>query len=176
MPKLIENAKETLILEGRKFLLEKSYSELNIRELAKICDIGTGTFYNYFKTKDALVSAIFQDDWFKVINIIDTLYEDPLPIKNKFKIIYEAMEEFLDRYISIFYEISLTKNYPEHNNHGFDILYQKAEDLINIEKQKVPFHSILSSKELAILILSSLIYLCKTKYTSFDNLYDSLVI
>jgi AcrR family transcriptional regulator len=176
MPKSIENAKENLIIEGRKILLQQSYRELNIRELAKICDIGTGTFYNYFKTKDALVSAIFHDDWFKAMNIIEALYEDPIPLKNKFKIIYDAMEEFLDRYISIFYEISLTKNCPDHNNHGFDILYQKAEDLINIEKTKVTFQSKLSSKELAILILSSLVYLCKTKYTSFDKLYDSLII
>ncbi|WP_242855580.1 TetR/AcrR family transcriptional regulator [Ruminiclostridium josui] len=73
VPKIIENIKENLILEGRKTLIEKSYKELNIRDIAKTCGIGIGTFYNYFENKEKFVHEIFMDDWRKIIGLSESL-------------------------------------------------------------------------------------------------------
>lgn len=180
MVKPIENARELLINEGRRLLLQKSYTELNVREIAKNCEIGTGTFYNYFKTKDELVSAIFQQDWSKTLAILDTLNITSMTMKEKFRVLYDSMVEFLDKYIDTFYEISMSssqKRCPEESN-GFGILYEKSREFVETEKiqQSTFFQSELDSQELSILILSNLIYLCKTRYTTFDRLYDSLLL
>ena len=40
---------------------KKGYKQLNIRELAKITGISTGTFYNFYDSKEALILSIMED-------------------------------------------------------------------------------------------------------------------
>ncbi len=53
----------------REMILEKSYqlftdkgvSNVGMRELAQICNLGIGTYYNYFKSKDEVVISLLVD-------------------------------------------------------------------------------------------------------------------
>ena len=63
MPKNLENIKEEIIQATREMILEKGYERLNIRDIAKKCGIATGTFYNYFRSKQAIISALLDEDW-----------------------------------------------------------------------------------------------------------------
>lgn len=178
MPKLIENAKEKIIIQGRKTLLEEGYKGLNIREIAKQCDIGTGTFYNYFRNKIELVIEIFQDDWNKTLNIIESLELTDEPFKEKIRKIYESLQGFVDDYISIFYEIANEEKQGYHcrEKDSFTKLYKKIGDLIELERKKGNITSKLDSEKLSYFIISNLTYLSKNKYMSFDELYDHLKI
>lgn len=176
MPKIIENVRENLILEGKKMLLNKSYKDLSIREIAKNCGIGTGTFYNYFSTKDELVSEIFREDWSKVSDLVNNLKYLDESCKEKFRKIYISLETFVSNYLSIFYEIAMLKGYSYECKEAnrFDALYSGISELIDIERARGNIKSGLSSPKLAQFIVSNLIYLNKNKYMSFDELYDSL--
>lgn len=176
MPKIIENLRENLILEGKKLLLDKSYKDLSIREIAKNCNIGTGTFYNYFSTKDELVSEIFRGDWKKVSDLVNRLKQVDEPCKEKFRKIYTSIEMFLSNYLSIFYEMAMIKgyNYECGETGRFNALYDSISELVDMEKSKGNVKSELSSRKLAQFIVSNLIYLNKNRYMSFDELYDSL--
>ncbi len=176
MPKIIENARQNLILEGKKLLLNKSYKDLSIREIAKNCSIGIGTFYNYFSTKDELVSEIFREDWRKVSGRVDGLKHSDESCKEKFRKIYTSLEMFVSNYLSIFYEMAMLKgyNYECKEANKFDVLYSSISELIDIEKSRGNIKSKLSSQKLAQFIVSNLIYLNKNRYMSFDELYDSL--
>jgi AcrR family transcriptional regulator len=44
-------------------ILESGYDKLNIRDIAKKCGIATGTFYNYFRSKQEIISSLFDSDW-----------------------------------------------------------------------------------------------------------------
>ncbi len=63
MPKNLVNIKAEIIQTTRKMILEKGYENLNIRDIAKRCGIATGTFYNYFRSKQEIVSSLLDADW-----------------------------------------------------------------------------------------------------------------
>lgn len=174
MPKIIENIKENLILEGRKILIEKSYKELNIRDTSKNCGIGIGTFYNYFKNKEMFVHEIFMDDWRKVIGLTESLRASKEPLKEKIKKIYICLDGFVDKYLSIFYEISMLKGYSPERDNDMKDLYTMVEEILNIEKANGTIKSPLSPQSLSYFIVSNLVYLSKTKYISFDELYSHM--
>jgi AcrR family transcriptional regulator len=174
MPKIIENVRENLILEGRKTLIEKNYKELNIREISKISGIAIGTFYNYFSNKEEFVSHIFKDDWKNTLDLSDKLKISNQPLKEKVELIYLSMQNFIDKYLSIFYEISMIKGYPSEREHDMKDLYKRLEEIIDIEKGKGTINSSMTSEKLSHFILSNLVYLSKNKYVSFDELYKQM--
>jgi AcrR family transcriptional regulator len=178
MPKVIENLKETIILEAKNILLTQSFKDLSIREIAKSCNIGTGTFYNYFSTKEQLVAEIFREDWKKVSNLVDELKLTDDPCKEKFRKIYVSIGMFVASYIPIFYEMAMLSgsDYRCREANRYDVLYTKISELLDIEKAKGNIISTLSSNKLAELIVSNLMYLNKNKFISFDELYDNLKI
>ena len=63
MPKIIENIKEQIIEEAKRQLFENGYSKTTIRSVATACGIGVGTMYNYFSSKDMLISSFMLEDW-----------------------------------------------------------------------------------------------------------------
>ena len=56
MPKIIENLREQLLSEAKKQVKERGYAATTVRSVAKACGLGTGTVYNYFKSKDMLIA------------------------------------------------------------------------------------------------------------------------
>ncbi|MGH4138263.1 TetR/AcrR family transcriptional regulator [Clostridium sp.] len=178
MPKVIENLRETIILETKNILLTQGFRDLNIREIAKSCNIGTGTFYNYFSTKEDLVAEIFREDWKKVFNIVDELKLTEEPCKEKIRKIYLSIGMFVNSYIPIFYEMAMLNGNDHrcHETNRYDVLYTKLSELLDIEKAKGNVISTLSSYKLAELIVSNLMYLNKNRFISFNELYENLKI
>lgn len=177
MPKIIEHVRESIIIKGRKILVESSYKELSIRQIAKSCHIATGTFYNYFNSKDDLVQVIFRDDWEKAMKTIEGLKDSSLDFKQRLRIVYDCLLDFLDKYISVFHEIATLIGYDrsqclrESSN-----IYALMEEIICFERKKGNIKSKLSDEKLSNLILSNFFYLCKTKYITFEELYESFYI
>ena len=59
MPKIFSDAKKQFLYKSIKqncidLMCKKGYKQLNIRELAKITGISTGTFYNFYDSKDTV--------------------------------------------------------------------------------------------------------------------------
>lgn len=174
MPKLIENAKENLIIEGRKTLIEKNYKELNIRDISKNCGIAIGTFYNYFPNKEEFVSEIFMDDWKNTLDLVDILIPSDKSLMDKLNEIYISLQSFLDKYISIFYEMAKTKGYEGKSKYGMNDFFKKMYKLLQYEKSNGNLKSTLDLNELTHFIISNLLYLIKTKYTTFEKLYSQM--
>jgi len=63
MPKNLVNIKHEIIQTTREMILENGYDKLNMRDIAKRCGIATGTFYNYFRSKQAIVASLLDADW-----------------------------------------------------------------------------------------------------------------
>jgi AcrR family transcriptional regulator len=178
MPKVINNLRETILLESKNILLTQSFKDLSIREIAKRCNIGTGTFYNYFSTKEQLAAEIFREDWKKVSNLVDELKLTEEPCKEKFRKIYLSIGVFVNSYMSVFNEMAALSddNYKCKEANKYDVLYHKISELLEIEKNKGNVTSTLTSYNLAEFMVSNLMYLNKSKFISFDELYDNLKI
>ena len=76
MPKIIENAREQLLAEAKKQILERGYTETTIRSVASACGLGIGTVYNYFKSKEMLIAAFVYEDWKKYLSQMQSLPTD----------------------------------------------------------------------------------------------------
>lgn len=83
MPKNLANIETEIIQVTRKMILENGYEKLNIRDIAKRCGIATGTFYNYFRSKQAIVSSLLDADWkaFRQSMLMDTDASQPFMVQ-----------------------------------------------------------------------------------------------
>ena len=73
MPKILpDNIKEEILSTTRRLVMERGYNKISIRDIAKACGIASGTFYNYFKSKQAVLSALLADDWNRMQTFLNT--------------------------------------------------------------------------------------------------------
>lgn len=72
MPKIVDKEeKKAIILEASiKVLAERGWNKTKISDIAKAADIGKGTVYEYFRSKDELFAASFQYFMAQAENIV----------------------------------------------------------------------------------------------------------
>jgi len=83
MPKIVDKEeKKARILEASiKVLAEKGWNKTKISDIAKAADIGKGTVYEYFRSKDEVFAASFKHFMAQAENIVAkrlSSIEDPL--------------------------------------------------------------------------------------------------
>ena len=58
--------KEQLLKAGRQLFSEKGFKETNVSEITKLAGMATGTFYNYYSSKDQLFMDIYNEENIKL--------------------------------------------------------------------------------------------------------------
>ncbi len=109
MPKIIENLKEQITKEAEKQLFENGYAKTTIRSVAKGCGIAVGTMYNYFDSKDLLISAIVLRDWRECTDRMKKL--DPSDRRAFLEGIYGQLCSFTAKYAFLFRDGEAAKVY-----------------------------------------------------------------
>lgn len=102
MPKIIENLESRLVAEAQNQVETSGYSAMTIRSVAKACGVGVGTVYNYFPSKDQLLTAILLRDWNAYITAISAVSEEadsPMPVV---KCIYDQLHQYNRQHLSYF--------------------------------------------------------------------------
>ena len=102
MPKIIDDLKTTILAETKKQVFEKGYKNFTIRSVALACGIATGTIYNYYSSKKALVAALVLEDW---IPVYERMERDCKGCDDKLHIcsvIYEGLLAFQKEYRPLF--------------------------------------------------------------------------
>ncbi|WP_425538093.1 TetR/AcrR family transcriptional regulator [Microaceticoccus formicicus] len=111
--------------KGYDLLKTFGYKKLKVSDIASTVGIGTGTFYNFFKSKDDFIIWLISKIKQKSLNQFLTLsenYEDGIPMK--------AMEQYL------FDTISNYNIYRCLTQDDYDIL-QKKYGLLDDRKEKI---------------------------------------
>jgi len=52
---------KTLVEIAMELFIEKGFEETTIADITKAADIGTGTFYNYFESKEAIIQYVLME-------------------------------------------------------------------------------------------------------------------
>ena len=47
---------------GKKLFVENGFKDTNVAKITKMAGMATGTFYNYYSSKDELFMEIYMDD------------------------------------------------------------------------------------------------------------------
>ena len=104
MPKIIEDAKESILHCTRKHLSETGYASLSLRLIAKECHLGVGTIYNYFSSKDDLVAQIMLEDWLKCLAEMDRHIDGAYDAETGLIQIQQILKNYCIQYESLFKE------------------------------------------------------------------------
>ncbi len=104
MPKIIEDAKESILHCTRKHLSETGYASLSLRLIAKECHLGVGTIYNYFSSKDDLVAQIMLEDWLKCLAEMDRHIDGAYDAETGLIQIQQILKNYCTQYESLFKE------------------------------------------------------------------------
>lgn len=110
MPKIIEDAKEKILETAKKQVLENGYRNVTIRSVAKECQIGTGTIYNYFPSKDVLVASFLLEDWLKELHRLKKACMELQSREEVFEVIYHTLVDYNERYKKLFTDDEAVKN------------------------------------------------------------------
>ena len=76
MPKILFNAREQLLTEAKRQINEKGYAATTMRSVAGACGFAVGTMYNYFESKEVLISMYVAEDWKLHLEAMSTLPTD----------------------------------------------------------------------------------------------------
>ncbi len=142
-----EQKRKDIALASKEIIIEKGIHDLTIAQIAQTAGIGKGTFYEYFKSKEALL--------FELVNLLMHEYNVQKEItlskvestKEKIKIFadffYAKESEELRVLYKMFIGISLlspSKEMVDFQTECFDYYYQWFERLIDegIEKKELP--------------------------------------
>ena len=122
MPKIIEGAREKILVNAKKRLFENGYQHLSLREVAKESGIATGTIYNYFANKDYLIANIMLEDWEKVVAVMDTKVRAATTVKDGVFGICRSIDEFCEIYACIWQQPSVAAAATPDMQHRHDFL------------------------------------------------------
>jgi AcrR family transcriptional regulator len=97
MPKILpDNIKEEILSTTRRMVIENGYNKVSIRDIAKECGIATGTFYNYFRSKQEILSALLAGDWDRMQRYITSLTADSsLPPIRQLEEIFHSLKDMM---------------------------------------------------------------------------------
>ncbi len=78
-----ERNREALVLAGYKVMSKKGIDAATMQEIAELADVGAGTVYSYFKSKDDLAVAVLERVMFNLslrIEAVTDGFEDPAQV------------------------------------------------------------------------------------------------
>ena len=124
MPKVIEKVREQLLQEVRKQITERGYSQTTIRSVASACNLGVGTVYNYFQSKDMLIATVVVEDWHACMqNFLGSkACTNTTNTKETLKLIYDMLQAFEDEHKVLFTDPEAVKKFSTGFNERHTIL------------------------------------------------------
>lgn len=128
MPKIIEGIREQLLEEVRRELEEYGYAKTTVRSVASRCNLGVGTVYNYFPSKDMLVASVIAEDWARAKErFLASPHEGK---RERVEDVYEMLSLFIKEHESIFSDPEAERKYSLVFSERHSIMLREVSALI----------------------------------------------
>lgn len=181
LSKIIENPKQLILNKSREILYNEGYMKLNMRNVAKKCDIALGTIYNYYPTKKALVIDMMTIYWKEFLALAEDTADSDEPFYDKLKAIYCKLSDFIKNFKQLWLAPELY-NTPDYIQSGLEKQVQFMEKLIRIVEKTLIREGFknnkFSSYEMAKFILMNFITVIQMpafEYSSFEKILKELI-
>jgi AcrR family transcriptional regulator len=103
----IVTSKEEILTACREIVSQEGLPALNMRAVAKKCDVALGSLYNYFPSKDELVLAAIESVWRDIFHM-DSRLGAVLPFPDYVKEIFQSVQNGMVEYPNFFTAHSLS--------------------------------------------------------------------
>lgn len=163
-------SKESILKVAREIVSKEGLKALNIRKIARECDIAIGSVYYYFPSKDKLMIEVIESVWEDIFRIEEMDSED-ISFVDFIEKIFNHTEEGIKKYPNFFSIHSLTFK-VQNMNKAKDSMTKfidkfKENLLISIERDESinqnAFNSDFTKEQLVEFILSALMSLVLQK-------------
>ena len=162
MPKIIINAREEILKEAKRQLLENGYGAKTIRSVAKATGIATGTVYNYFPSKDMLLASFMMEDWKEELSSVTYNSGDKREIIQG---IYNAIISFSNKYENLFKDKEALKAFNSSLGDKHPILISQLASLV------MDAIADKDDKEFISSFIAESLLSCAMRGTDFDRIY-----
>lgn len=98
----IKNLDKIILSEAKKLLLEQGPRGITIRVLAPKCGIAQGTIYNYFESREEIVSKVIMSDWAKTAQRAEKGIRKAESGAEGMLVICKSVKSFLGGYQKVF--------------------------------------------------------------------------
>ena len=132
MPKIIEGAREKILVNAKRRLFENGYQHLSLREVAKESGIATGTIYNYFANKNCLIANIMLEDWEKAVAKMEKKVKAATTVKEGVFGICEAIAGFYNTYACIWQQPAVAAAATPDLNHCHEFLMSQIVEKLEV--------------------------------------------
>ena len=65
---IVVTSKDEILKTNRELIQKQGWSAVSIRSVAAACGVSVGSIYNYFKSKEALMSATVESVWCEIFH------------------------------------------------------------------------------------------------------------
>ena len=171
MPKIIEDIKENILIETRRQIQEYGYSKVTVRSIAAALNVGVGTIYNYYSSKDMIVASFMVEDWMRCLNEIK---QSTLNVEDHLKVVYDKLTKFIKEHEMLFNDSLAEKNYATSSNKWHSVLRSQISEIILLECDG----SVVEDKKfLSLYIAESLISWCLAgkDYSELSPIFNVLL-
>lgn len=162
---IVENPKELILSTASLIAHEEGLASINMRSIARKCDIGLGTIYNYFPTKLDLVNAVIQNFWDECFKEFHHAFDPHLDFFKQLEVLYFYILNYLsqieDTYLK---DLSTLFDFYQNKDKLKELPYmehfiQVLDELVEINHNffNESFYSILGKQNLTKFIFSNFI-------------------
>lgn len=95
MRKINEETRQLILKSAREILATEGVEKLNIRKLAINCNIGLGTLYNYYKSKQELIREIIQERYDDICERLRIELSNEENTYKKLEVVFESLRAFI---------------------------------------------------------------------------------
>ena len=117
------NTEEKILEAARTVFTQKGYAAARMQEIADVAEINKGLLHYYFRSKERLFHAVFEEAFGRVVKHVNHIFESNLPL-------FEKIEGFVEKYMD-----TLLEN-PEVPAFVVNELNQKGEAFVKELMQK----------------------------------------
>lgn len=125
----IVTSKEAILEASRELIRTEGWNSINIRSVAKACNISVGTIYNYFQNKTDLITATIESIWQDIFH----MPEEDLSFRNFLDSInwaFDKIQEGDQKYPGFFtsHSISFVDSEKKHGQKKMEESLQHIQD------------------------------------------------
>ncbi len=120
-----QSRKRKILNAAREILAEKDMGNASIKAIAKRAGIATGTFYLYFKDKEALIDVMLKEIYKELLDVIK---KERAPFTNGFDKLEATMKACIDTFMGKKHLAKILLDLSPQNNTVFNT---KFSDIIN---------------------------------------------